>query len=686
LNNQTEYNFNDLVKKADAALDNNNWQPVLADLANFENFKGNNEEAKILESIKRQANYPDANKTDDYKQSDEFHQDQQKIRMAAFSSQVKTNTANVLTKQQQVENYFANSQLRFESEELKTEIKNNLLSQPTWPGTEVVKTLEQFYWNLDKDTKVFKYSHSLNWQHFINFISCYGTLRLLLPVFQAFPTPESRAEFMHFTNPYTQGLSLQDQGITLLYLLPVFQAFPTDSELKFNFRSFTNLHKERLQQNYARFAKYLPFSFIDRNYLNYMRSVAALGAEPNASAARVQQVYETGLEDLLPSSFAEDPLMRELQAAAGVANAHDFDSIYPAEFEILKQKVDILGYQNQPSTHVYTLYNGQNILNNYKTNSEVEDFLKYLDSEFLASTPEISVNGTKYKAKEIISLVKQMLGLQPKASTTSGGFAPYLGSSMLYAKPDSPKGDEVLGRVWFLMNNIISEKFIADAAAANDAETLKAIRNDRNANCRSVVLAILEAAELSNTNAQTHCQTRLTGELLKITSWHLEHSKLRKLIAHDDSLEVNSDADIRMRIKAAPAKADSLFKAIHTTSPNVKKLWGKHLTLGSKPELFELEMTYYDDLYGRTPVLDTADQLQVTRHGIIAYKKDEHILERDDLGNLVKKYNADVSLKRNAMGAEEPEIVYYQAEFAVLEHEFTKRMKAEFEDQRGLVY
>lgn len=481
-------------------------------------------------------------------------------------------------------------------------------------------------------------------------------------------------------------LSIQDQAIALSILLPVLQALQTDNEFKTNFALFTNFHEVFLLQDYYTNFKSLASSFISRNYLRHMRGLAALGAEPNASAARVQQVYETGLENLLPAYYAQDPLMRELRAAAGVANAHDFDAIYPAEFEILKQKVDILGYQNQPSTHVHTIYNGQIITANYQTNTAVEDFLKYLDSEFLASTPEISVNGTKYEAKEIISLVKQMLGLQPKASTTSGGFAPYLGSTILYAKPDSLKGDEVLGRVWFLINNIISEKFIADAAAANDAETLKKMHNDRNANCRSVVLAILEAAELSNTNAQTHCQTRLTGELLKLTSWHLEHSKLRKLIAHDDSLEVNSDADIMMRIKAAPAKADSLFKAIHTTSPNVKKLWEKHLTLGSKPELFELEMTYYDDFYRRTPVLNAAGQLQVTRHGIIAYKKDENILERDDLGNLVKKYNADGSLKRNAMGAEEPEIVYYQAEFAVLEHEFTKRMKAEFEDQRGLVY
>lgn len=266
LNNQTEYNFNDLVKKADAALDNNNWQPVLADLANFENFKGNNEEAKILESIKRQANYPDANKTDDYKQSDEFHQDQQKIRKAAFSSQVKTNTVNVLTKQQQVENYLANSQLRFESKELKTEIKNNLLSQPTWPGTEVVKTLEQFYWNLAKTTAVFKCSHSLNWQNFINFAQPYiqglstneafETLKNLLSVFQTYPTEESRQklnqyiqrhknylimyilayqaypdseirkEFLRFIAPFLEASSLNNQH-TLKNLLPVFQAFPS---------------------------------------------------------------------------------------------------------------------------------------------------------------------------------------------------------------------------------------------------------------------------------------------------------------------------------------------------------------------------------------------------------------------------------------------------------------------------
>jgi hypothetical protein len=98
---------------------------------------------------------------------------------------------------------------------------------------------------------------------------------------------------------------------------------------------------------------------------------------------------------------------------------------------------------------------------------------------------------------------------------------------MLYAEPGSPKGDEVLGRLWFFVKQLgqtnieqkLEEGDSAVEIALKHAEYLK----------RSVVLAVLEAAEMTGIGAHTHCQTRVTGELLKFASFHLKGSKLRPL-------------------------------------------------------------------------------------------------------------------------------------------------------------
>jgi hypothetical protein len=393
-------------------------------------------------------------------------------------------------------------------------------------------------------------------------------------------------------------------------------------------------------------------------------------------ASETQQKFLEAIQRQVARWYQEHP---------GVANAHDFDAIYPAEFELLKQKVENLkvkglAYQAAESSKTYTIYNRQNTLKDYQTNREVEDFIAYLEGDFVKEQPFIKVNGKQLPAAKVVSIVKQMLGLEPKAIDTSGGFAPYLGHSMLYAKPDSPKGDEVLGRVWCLMNSIVTKADVN--ASVGDQEALEALLRDATEYRRSVVLAILEAAEVSQSTVDTHCQTRMTGELLKLACWHLEGSTLRRLIAADDSLVVQSDTDIELRIAAAPKKAENIFKAMfRVETPNVRALWARHSEAGTNPELFELYLAYYDDLYRRAPVRDAAGA-----QGKIQYKKDEHILERDQRGNLVSKYNADGTLRVNPQGQAAPEIVYYQAEFAVLEHEFSKRMKAEFEEQRGLVY
>ena len=89
---------------------------------------------------------------------------------------------------------------------------------------------------------------------------------------------------------------------------------------------------------------------------------------------------------------------------------------------------------------------------------------------------------------------------------------------------------------------------------------------------------------------------------------------------------------------------------------------------GKDPELWQRYQAYYDELYGRT------------RNEDGSIKKDEHVLMRDDHGNLVRLYDAAGSLQ--AM----PEIVYYQAEFQVFEQTFTELMRKHFEEQRGLIY
>ena len=96
------------------------------------------------------------------------------------------------------------------------------------------------------------------------------------------------------------------------------------------------------------------------------------------------------------------------------------------------------------------------------------------------------------------------------------GFAPYLGHSIYYDKPDALKGDEMLGRIWFYMKAI--------------AKNTK----DEELNKRSVIISMVEAAELSGSSTNTHCQTRMTGELMKLLAFNLEGSKLLPLIAGND--------------------------------------------------------------------------------------------------------------------------------------------------------
>jgi hypothetical protein len=352
---------------------------------------------------------------------------------------------------------------------------------------------------------------------------------------------------------------------------------------------------------------------------------------------------ETKLYDQLPVFYAQDPLLAQARGTNAVADAHDFDPIYEQEYPGLQGWCSDNAYVERQGATPRTIYNGQNSLHKYTTNAEVEDFIAYLDA-----LPQIE--------QDNVSIIKQMLGLLPKAGNTTGRFPPYLGHSMYYAKPSppAPKGDEMLAKVWFMMKKIGEEK-------PADAEDLK----------KSVILAILEAADIENGRVGTHCQTRITGELMKCIAWHLPDSRLRPLIAAEDVPPVRNNDDIKARIILAPDKGKQIFKKLNALSEgNSRKVWKEAEDKDAKPELWQIYEAYYDDLYRRRKNPDGT------------YAVDENILTRDEHGNLAKRHRADGTLREPG----EVEIVYYQSEFQVLEQAFTECMRQEFEEQRGLIY
>ena len=381
-----------------------------------------------------------------------------------------------------------------------------------------------------------------------------------------------------------------------------------------------------------------------------MRVEGALKAERNPDNRR-QPMHETNLENPLPVLYPQDLFLQQARNATVIfANAHDFDPVYELERPILWAQTD--HYNNRVSTTSLTIHNGE-ASKIHHTNEEVEDFIDYLDSVIVESRP-IKIDTVHLERTKVVSIIKQMLGLEPKSDTTRGGFAPYLSSSMYYAKPESPLGDEMLGRTWFYIKNL--------PGSSQDIDDYK----------KSVVLALLEAAEISVAGIDTHCQTRITGELMKLVALNnLPGSNLRPLIAGIDLPPVQSDADIEARITAAPFRAQQLFKTMRREdSGAIRRLLDhSYTTTGKESPLWQRYEAYYDDLYRRTKNEDGN-----------GYKNDEHILTRDDHGNLVSLFNTDGTLRP------QPIIVYHQAEFQVVEQTFTELMRQEFEEQRGLKY
>ena len=381
-------------------------------------------------------------------------------------------------------------------------------------------------------------------------------------------------------------------------------------------------------------------------------------------------MYETRLDAQLPVLWARDPFLQQAREMAGeaVANAHDFDAVYEQDRPIL------WGLTAEPalSHETYDIHNNQETRYGYQTNGEVEDFIDYLDTEIVATG--VTIGEKHISGPRVVSIIKQMLGLEQKKQGTRGGFAPYLSSSMYYAKPEAPTGDEMLGRTWAFMKNLAKRKgYPTEEAWKKDVEDYK----------KSVVFALLEAAEISGAGVDTHCQTRTSGELFKMLAWHLPGSKLRELIAAPDSI-VARDGSIEKRIAEAPLNAQIVFRGIKDEGTGeIRRLFERCDSEGRTPELWEQYEAYYDTLYRRTKVDEGAaynPDIHIRLSDGRMYKKDEHILMRDGRGNLVSPYNADGTLR------EMPIIIYHQAQFQVLEHTFTQLMKREFEDQRGLKY
>ncbi|CAO5681963.1 MAG: hypothetical protein NEHIOOID_01364 [Holosporales bacterium] len=145
-------------------------------------------------------------------------------------------------------------------------------------------------------------------------------------------------------------------------------------------------------------------------------------------------------------------------------------------------------------------------------------------------------------------------------------------------------------------------------------------------------------------------------------------SSLRRFIADGNGAATGGGSqNIAQRIANAPIEAERIFKAVKDSEAFIQLY-----TESDKPELFELYLCYYDALYQR--------KTRLCEDGTIRIDRDEHVLERDALGNMVRRYRSDGSPLEN------PIIVYYQAEFAVLELHFTKLLKNEFHEKRGLIY
>jgi len=232
----------------------------------------------------------------------------------------------------------------------------------------------------------------------------------LLSIYQAFHgDPIKLKEFMNFCSPYNR----YKHAVIMIKLLPIYQYYLDDFE---QFVSRHGCDKTRLISTY-----------IPRTYLRYERALAALQTQNDRTSSYA--LYETKLNEQLPVINPADPHIAQVRGIQATANAHEFDPYYPIDYALLKAWCNDQEYAHAPAQQEHVIHNGDQSLNNYQTNQEVADFIRYLDKIAAGNEP---IN--KMPPARAVSLVKQMLGLEPKAEDTTGRFAPYLGHSMDYRK------------------------------------------------------------------------------------------------------------------------------------------------------------------------------------------------------------------------------------------------------------
>lgn len=163
----------------------------------------------------------------------------------------------------------------------------------------------------------------------------------LVSVYNNLPQPEDRFRFFDFCQPYQSFFiseEIWDYGTDYYYngnFRLVFDMYKNirDSPLKENFYSFMGLHTKAIPNTKGIFSSYKT-----RTYLRYMRIDGALKAEKSLSSSRIQSMYETNIDSLLPIFWVRDPLLKSIRNSA-TANAHDFDSIYELDRFILCSSV-----------------------------------------------------------------------------------------------------------------------------------------------------------------------------------------------------------------------------------------------------------------------------------------------------------------------------------------------------------
>ncbi|MBY0280747.1 MAG: hypothetical protein K2W94_01145 [Alphaproteobacteria bacterium] len=464
-----------------------------------------------------------------------------------------------------------------------------------------------------------------------------------LTIYQAFPTEEERADFIKFCEPYfSEKDDTTERLNSIQNFLIVYQNYRED------FKKF--------EKRMKRIDMPVRESYLSRAYLRYMRVNAALDTEENPNTSRLQAMFETDIDHQIPAFYAQDKFLHILNGVSQkkrkleAINAHVHEEIYKEDVQTFLERCALLGYKEKQGTTEYTLYNGKKLSKeHYKTYAEVEDFLSYLDTHV---TKEKSIGGIN--GKQAVAHIKKVLGLE-KSDTL---FDSYLGNPMLFGKEKIGifTGDQVLAATWYY---------------------LKLKDQHRNPNeyyfREELVKWLLDSIdEIESSSADMKCQTRITGEIIRKLSLHEEGLKIKPYVIREEDPSSPDNEMIKKLIKAAPEKAEILFKAFRQQE-SLRAINGfssdQKTNDQRKPELWEIYQIYYDRLYCRTLNPDG-----------ITYKHDENILMRDAHGNLVKLY--DINGNRRAT----PLIVYYQAEFQVLEQEFTELMRRHFELQRGLEY